>query len=160
MYGLHQSGHAWYFEIHKVLLKLGFRRLESCNYVYLFESGLVLLLYVDAIVIFGKNQNIIGKVLSLLKTHFNLKLLGKTRKLLSGEFKEKNNSLIIHQSTYINDVCERFKRFHIPISSLPISKGVVFSKADCPVAESDIKQMTNFPYHSSLVILVQYLLCC
>lgn len=55
LYGLHQSGYEWYFEIHKVLLKLGFRRFESRNCVYLFESGLVLLLYVGEIVIFGKN---------------------------------------------------------------------------------------------------------
>lgn len=150
LYGLHQSGREWYFEIHEVLLKLGFRKFESCNCVYLFESGLVLLLYVDDIVIFGRNQCIIDDVLSLLKNHFDLKLLGRTRKLLGVEFEEKGNSLLIHQSNYIVDVCERFKRFRIPITSLPISKGIVFSRADCPVAESDVRQMASYPYRSVL----------
>lgn len=60
--------------------------LENLNLVIVSESGLVLLLYVDDIVIFGKNQCIIDDVLSLLKNPFDLKLLGRTRRLLSVEF--------------------------------------------------------------------------
>lgn len=81
LYGLHQSGREWFSEIHEVLLKLGFRKLSSGNCVYLFGSGVVLLLYVDDIVSFGKHQELINKALSLLQKEFDIKVLGRTRKL-------------------------------------------------------------------------------
>ena len=52
LYGLHQSGRVWYFEINKVLLDLGFEKFEWCNCVYNFGSNILLLFYVDDIVIF------------------------------------------------------------------------------------------------------------
>lgn len=44
--------------------------------------------------------------------------------------------------------CMKFKKFRIQVSSLPICKGVIFSKADCPSSESDQKYMPQFPYCS------------
>lgn len=150
LYGLHQSGREWFYEIHQVLLKIGFRKFDACNCVYIFNSNIVLLLYVDDIVIFGRNQQVIDKVLELLGNHFDLKILGKTKKLLGVEFVEKNGVLEIHQSHYIDEVCNKFKHFKIPISSLPLSKGVVFSKVDCPVSQADINYMSKLPYRSVL----------
>lgn len=150
LYGLHQSGRVWFFEINKILLKIGFVKLEACNCVYVFNSEVVLLLYVDDIVIFGKRRCNIDKVLHLLGNHFDLKILGKTRKLLGVEFVEKDGLLEIHQTSYIDEVCERFKSFYIPLSSLPISKGVVFSKVDCPASDEDISRMSKLPYRNIL----------
>lgn len=56
IYGLKQSGREWFYEINKVLTSLGFLKLGCCNCVYTFDSFIVLLLHVDDIVIFGKNQ--------------------------------------------------------------------------------------------------------
>lgn len=58
----------------------------------MFGSGIVLLLYINDIVIFGRNQQIIDKVLKLFSSHFDLKLLGRTKKLLGVEFAEEGNS--------------------------------------------------------------------
>ena len=77
-----------YFEIFKVLLDLEFEKFEWCNFVYNFGSNILLLLYVDDIVIFGKTDEHINKVLILLKGRFDLKVLGKTKKLLGVEFEE------------------------------------------------------------------------
>lgn len=38
IYGLHQSGRMWFLEIHKILIKIGFTKFESCNCVYIFKS--------------------------------------------------------------------------------------------------------------------------
>lgn len=35
LYGLHQSGHEWFYEIHDILLGLGLKKLVSCNCVYI-----------------------------------------------------------------------------------------------------------------------------
>ena len=98
-----------YFEIFKVLLDLEFEKFEWCNFVYNFGSNILLLLYVDDIVIFGKAYKHINKILNLLKGSFDLKVLGETRKLLGVEFEEHkgethSTSVVIHQINYIEEV--------------------------------------------------------
>lgn len=149
LYGLHQSGRSWYFEINKVLLDIGFKRFSWCNCVYQFENDIVLLLYVDDIVIFGKTEKPIFKVLRMLESHFDLKSLGKTKKLLGVEF-EYENSLVLHQIPYIDDVYKRFQNFNPPITSLPIAKGSVYSKTQSPQSQTEIQEMKNYPYRNLL----------
>lgn len=150
LYGLHQSGRLWYQELNKVLLDLGFEKFAWCNCTYHFGESVVLLVYVDDIVIFGKNKSYIDKVLTLLQSKFDLKVLGVTKKLLGVEFEYNENSAHIHQSLYIDEVCDRFKDFHIPISSLPIVKGVKFSKNDCPGNQYEAEEASKFPYRNLL----------
>lgn len=150
LYGLHQSGRVWFFELNKVLLDLGFEKLQWCNCVYIFKNSIVLLIYVDDIVIFGITKKYIDQAIVLLSQRFDMKLLGKTKKLLGVDFVENKNGISIHQSSYIEEVCDRFKKFKFPISSLPICKGVVYSKTQCPQSSSDSEEMLNFPYRSVL----------
>lgn len=150
LYGLHQSGRAWYFEIHNTLLNIGFSKLDWCNCVYNFKNEVILLLYVDDIVLLGRSDNQIQKVFNLLNKHFDLKILGKTKKLLGVEFEEGEDSLVIHQLMYIEDICKRFKNFYFPISSLPIAKGSIYSKTQCPQSQIEIEEMKHFPYRNLL----------
>lgn len=152
LYGLHQSGRMWFYEIHKVLLDLGFTKFEWCNCVYNFHNSVILLLYVDDIVLFGKTEKHIFDILSLLEKHFDLKILGRTQKLLGVEFEENGNgtSILISQTTYIEEVFQRFCCFKPPISSLPIAKGVVFSKTQSPQTHDEVTEMKSFPYRSVL----------
>lgn len=150
IYGLHQSGRAWFGELHKTLVKLGFKKLDWANCVYTFNNHIVLLLYVDDFVLFGKSKRHIDNVVNLLSKHFDLKILGRTKKLLGVEFEEEGNSVLIHQSLYIEDICNRFKKFNFPISSLPISKGMVYSKVQCPQSSAETDEMRQYPYRSVL----------
>ncbi|GFT09222.1 retrovirus-related Pol polyprotein from transposon TNT 1-94 [Trichonephila clavipes] len=59
--------------------------------------------------------------------NFDLKIMGKTKKLLGIEFEELGNSLLIHQRSYIRRLCEIYEKYKYPVSSLPISKGHVLS---------------------------------
>lgn len=108
------------------------------------------MVYVDDIVIFGKTNKRIHEVVRLLEKHFDLKTLGKTRKLLGVEFEENSNLLSIHQLNYIEDVCNRFKEYLPPISSLPIAKGIVFSKSQSPKSQQEIDEMHKYPYSNLL----------
>ena len=149
LYGLHQSGRVWFMEINKVLTDIGFKKLEWCNCVYTLKSKIVLLLYVDDIVIFGKNKSIIEDSIKNISKFFDLKALGKTRKLLGVEFEEKDG-IFIHQKSYIEDVYDRFNEYHIPLTSLPIAKGTVFSKSQCPQTNPEVNEMLQYPYRSLL----------
>ncbi|GBN73280.1 Retrovirus-related Pol polyprotein from transposon TNT 1-94 [Araneus ventricosus] len=122
IYGLHQSGRQWFLEMDNVLKELNFLKLEWCNCVYMHKNKLILLLYVDDIILFAKNRKDLELGIDLLKRHFELKVLGKTRKHLGIEFMEVDGKLFIHQNSYIDKVCNLYSKFKFPISSLPIPK--------------------------------------
>lgn len=150
LYGLHQSGRQWFFEIHKVLLEIGFIKLAWCNCAYTFSNNIVLILYVDDFVVFGINKMVIDQILNTLVKHFDIKVLGRTKLLLGVEFVERDGYVLIHQGTYIKEVYERFTEYRIPITSLPISKGVIYSKLDCPKTDAETREMIKYPYRSVL----------
>ncbi|GFX08870.1 retrovirus-related Pol polyprotein from transposon TNT 1-94 [Trichonephila clavipes] len=89
-------------------------------------------------IIFGKEMENVNFVLQLLQKNFDLKIMGKTKKLLGIEFEELGNSLLIHQRSYIRRLCEIYEKYKYPVSSLPISKGQVLSKLDSPKTSEEI----------------------
>lgn len=147
LYGLHQSGREWHFEINKALLQLNFVKFKWCNCLYVFSNNILLILYVDDIVLFGKSSADIDNGIKLLKSKFDLKVLGKTKKLLGVNF-TYDNHLSIDQTEYIEDIYHRFKHFKIPQSTLPISKGTVLSQNQKPETEQEVEQMSKCPYRN------------
>lgn len=148
IYGLHQSGREWFFEINNKLQGLGFEKFLWCNCAYKLGNNIVLLLYVDDIVLFGRSNTEINRAVNLLKKHFDLKILGKTKKLLGVNFIEGNNEILIHQSDYIEKICNKYEKFKYPITSLPIAKGTVYSKKQCPQSQAEKEEMEKIPYRN------------
>ncbi|KFM74814.1 Copia protein, partial [Stegodyphus mimosarum] len=150
IYGLHQSGREWFCEFESTLENLHFKKIQWCNCVYK-GSNVILLLYVDDIVIFSKDQHSIDKVISQLSKFFDLKVLGKTKTLLGIEFLENENGLFIHQQNYIEEIFEKFKHFQIPVTSVPIAKGTILTKLDCPSTSAEMRKL---PFRNLLGCLV------
>ncbi|GBN04106.1 Retrovirus-related Pol polyprotein from transposon TNT 1-94 [Araneus ventricosus] len=145
IYGLHQSGRQWFLEMDNILKELNFLKLEWCNCVYMYKNKLILLLYVDGVILFAKNRKDLELGIDLLKRHFELKVLGKTKKLLGIEFMEVDGKLFIHQNSYFDKVCNLYSKFKFPISLLPIHKGQVLSKLDSPCTKQEVEEMSNLP---------------
>lgn len=118
------------------------------------------LLYVDDIVIFGKTQKHFDEDLTRLKSQFDIfsltqfiKKFCRTIKFLGVEIEDTPSGVVIHLMNCIDEVCSRLGKFKIlihPYSSLPVSKGVMFSRSNCPVSCHNIEQMSHFPYCSVL----------
>ncbi|GFU03051.1 retrovirus-related Pol polyprotein from transposon TNT 1-94 [Trichonephila clavipes] len=100
----------------------------------------------DDIVMFGETKKDLDNGITLLQGHFDLKILGKTKKLL--DIEEKNEKLYIHQCSYIEKLCRQYERFKFPVSSLPIPKGLALSKLDCPSTPAEINEMSKYPYRN------------
>ncbi|GBM11641.1 Retrovirus-related Pol polyprotein from transposon TNT 1-94 [Araneus ventricosus] len=145
IYGLHQSGRQWFLELENMLIKLKFKKLDWCNCVYTFKDNVILLFYVDDIIVFGKEIQNVDFALNLLQDNFDLKALGRTKKLLGIEFEEQGNDLFIHQKSYSERVFRTYAKDKFPVSSLPISKGQVLSKLDSPKTS---EELLNFPYRN------------
>lgn len=56
LYGFHQSGREWLFEINKVLFKMGFSKLLWSNCVSSYDNDSISLLYMDDFVLFLKTE--------------------------------------------------------------------------------------------------------
>ena len=50
----------------------------------------------------------------------------------------------IHQQLYIDELVKKIKSFHIPIPSLPIVKGIEYSKSNFSDTEEEKQEMTKF----------------
>ncbi|GBM99097.1 Retrovirus-related Pol polyprotein from transposon TNT 1-94 [Araneus ventricosus] len=150
IYGLKQSGREWFQEMNTALERLKFHKLKWVNYVYIYQNNVVLLLYVNDIILIGRSNDYINKVIELLKCHFDLRIIGKTRKLLGVEFQELDGNLFMYQNDYINKICKLYKEYYFPVSSLPIAKGTVLSKLQCPTTSVENTEMKNYPYRSLL----------
>lgn len=147
IYGLKQSGREWFHELSSVLEDLKFRKLKWANGVF-HKAEVVLLLYVDDIIVLGKTESCVLKAINILETRFDLKILGRTKTLLGVQFSETNGMVCIDQTQYIEEIYQRFSKFNPPITSLPIAKGTVYSKSQRPSTESEIKEMSQYPYRS------------
>lgn len=150
IYGLHQSGREWFYEIDSYLKSINFKKFEWCNCTYVYKNNAVLLLYVDDIIILGENQEVIQRIISIISVKYEITILGKTRNLLGITFEETEEGILIHQEDYIKNLEKRFKAYNIPKSTLPIAKGYSLSKRLSPKTEEEKREMRRFPYRNIL----------
>ena len=62
LYGLGQSPREWYQSVYNLLIKIGFRAYESDRSVFVNNAGIVIIMYVDDIVLFGKDKQAVASV--------------------------------------------------------------------------------------------------
>lgn len=84
--------------------------------------------------------------MDLLKKFFNLKVLGKTKKLLGVKFEETNGKLHIHQSTYNDKICSLYSKYNFSTCSVPMLKSLVLSKMYYPTNHYETDELSKNPY--------------
>ncbi|GAA0151146.1 transmembrane signal receptor [Lithospermum erythrorhizon] len=120
LYGLKQAPRQWYkkFEMFMVEYSFGRTATDPCVFIKEVSSGdfIVLLLYVDDMLIVGKNIGTINELKRRLSTAFEMKDLGRAKNILGMEDR-KQQILWLSQKKYILKV---FTRFNME-SSKPVS---------------------------------------
>jgi len=76
LYGLKQSLHCWYHWIHEFMLEHSFRWAEADHAVY-YTDRLIVAIYVDDLVIVGKELNDVNSMKCLLASIFEMIDLGE-----------------------------------------------------------------------------------
>jgi hypothetical protein len=111
-YGLKQAPKQWHEKFYGTLTSAGFvvNEADKCVYYrYGGVEGVILCLYVDDILIFGTNLNMIKKVKEFLSQNFEMKDLGEADVILNIKLvKESNGGVILTQSHYVENVLSRF----------------------------------------------------
>ncbi len=130
LYGLKQSPRYWYQTLKAALIKMGLTRLESdhCVFMGLAEGPrkeVLVLVYVDDLLITGRNSSAISLVKSGLQSSFNLKDMGSVKFFLGVRISRDrpNQTITLYQDTYIQKVLERFSLSECRPTKTPISVG-------------------------------------
>jgi hypothetical protein len=132
LYGLKQAPKQWHEKFDQTMTSAGFiaNEADKCVY-YRFGGGegVILCLYVDDILIFGTNLNVIEEVKDFLSKNFDMKDLGVADvilniKLLKGE----NGGVTLLQSHYVEKILSRFGYSDCKPVSTPYDPSLILRK--------------------------------
>lgn len=151
LYGLKQAARVWNQKIHAFLIKLGFVRSNADPCLYI-KKFLYITIWVDDLLIVGKNGRDIANVKGQLAGEFEMKDLGKLEYFLGMRImRSLNGSISIDQNGYIRQILERFGMEASKPVSTPIATGTRLVIGE---TESNIKQ-----YQAMVGSLMYAMLC-
>ncbi|GKF68885.1 retrovirus-related pol polyprotein from transposon TNT 1-94 [Tanacetum coccineum] len=123
---------------------------ESSVYYRSYAAGeyIYLLLYVDDMQIACKSKAKIRSTKSLLKKEFDMKELGKAKKILGMEIVRDRSRKILRmaQSGYVFKILNNFKGDNGKSVQMPLGGYFKLSLKDCPVRDCDVKRMSKVSY--------------
>lgn len=137
LYGLKQAGRQWNKKLHKVLVSMGFKRLESDRSVYIYVRDnvrIIIPVHVDDLTLASKSQAAIDRTIEELSKHFKLRNLGPTTFLLGIAISRDRpkRTICLSQRQYIVDMLERYNLDKCNSVLTPMENGLHFSKQQAP----------------------------
>ncbi len=114
LYGLKQSPRAWYHKFDTFMRSQGYKRsnADHCLYTKRASDGslLLLILYVDDMLIAGRNVTELDALQQSLRTRFDMKDLGNANHILGMRISRDrpNRGLYLSQRDYLDKVLHRF----------------------------------------------------
>lgn len=109
IYDLKQPPHQWYQTLHDYLVNTGIRCLESDHSVFV-GGYLIITVYVNDLLIGGKDMDIINSFKESLTRTFKMTDLGPVRQYLGMEITRDraNRTLCLKQASYTNKMLIKF----------------------------------------------------
>jgi hypothetical protein len=109
IYGLKQSGRRWYEKLSNIMEKLGFKRCEVDQAVFIHRDGekiVIIAVHVDDLMIAASGKELMDKVKRELSRELDITDQGEIHWLLGIEIKRDrdNKTISLSQRTYINAV--------------------------------------------------------
>nr|ABA96931.2 retrotransposon protein, putative, Ty1-copia subclass [Oryza sativa Japonica Group] len=131
LYGLKQAPKQWHEKFDKTLTSAGFAVNEADKCVYYHHGGgegVSLCLYVDDILIFGTNLEVINEVKSFLSQNFDMKDLGVADVILNIKLIRGENGITLLQSHYVEMILNRFGYIDSKPSPTPYDPSLLLRK--------------------------------
>nr|GEW86692.1 retrotransposon protein, putative, Ty1-copia subclass [Tanacetum cinerariifolium] len=124
------------------------------------DSYVYLLLYVDDMLIAAKNMAVINDLKALLKSEFEMKDLGATKKILGMEIchDRKAGRLWVSQKSILRKFCRHFFDQSKPIST-PLVAHFKLDRSTVPGTDKEVKYMKTIPYSSAVGSLMYAMVC-
>lgn len=165
LYGLKQAPRQWYKKFESVMEKHGYSKTTSdhCVFFQKFSDSdfIILLLYVDDMLIVGRNISRIDGLKKQLNKFFAMKDLGPVKHILGMQtFRDRAaKKLYLSQEKYIEKVLHRFNMDKVKVVSSPIASTFKLSKEQCPSTDEEKEDMAKVPYSSAVGSLMYAMVC-
>jgi hypothetical protein len=132
LYGLKQAPKQWHEKFKTTLTSAGFVVNEADRCVYYQQGGgqsVILCLYVDDILIFRTNIDVINEVKSFLSNNFDIKDLGEANVILNIKLIKDESGITLLQFHYVEMVLSRFGYMDNKPSPTPYDPSVTLRKS-------------------------------
>src|SRR5271155_5336503 len=143
IYGLKQAPRVWNQKIQCFLESIGFEQTYSDPCVYVNkEKGIILAMWVDDLIIFGKDLNSVNDLKARLNEEYEMKDMGELKYFLGIQVHRDRERKIIHisQPGYNRTILERFGMQDSKPASTPLSNGARLTKATMADVLTDQKE--------------------
>ena len=147
IYGLKQSPRIWMQTLTLTLNALGFKPLisDSCVFKHV-SKRFYILVFVDDIVICGSDEKFRSFIVKSLQKVYTLRDLGDLSHFLGLQIvKDKHNNITIHQSNYIEQMCDTFDDNN-HTTTMPYKPLSTFDSTQQPTDKSEQEAMKKYPY--------------
>ena len=165
IYGLKQATLQWYKKFDSFMTSQEYKRTfaDPCVYVrrFPYDNIIILLLYVDDMLIVGRDADMIQKLKRELSKTFDMKDLGSAKRILGMEIlrDRKVGKLWLSQERYIERMLEMFNMKNSKPVSIPLAGHFKLSKRLCPSTKKGKGEMSIIPYSSSVGRLMYAMVC-
>ncbi|KAI3669369.1 hypothetical protein L6452_40603 [Arctium lappa] len=126
LYGLKQAPRAWYDRLSNFLLANSFEKGTTDTTLFFKKrKGEILLvqIYVDDIIFRSTNDLYCKKFESLMKSEFEMSMMGELTFFLGLQVKQTTKGIFINQSKYVSDILEKYKLSDSSPMKTPMSTG-------------------------------------
>lgn len=165
LYGLKQAPRQWYKKFDLFMTQHNFTKTSAdhCVFVKNYENGesIILLLYVDDMLIVGKDKAKIAALKKALSKSFAMKDLGAVKKILGMKIirDRLKRMLWMSQEEYLKKVLERFNMHNAKPVHVPLPGHLKLSKTQCPENDQEKEEMSKVPYSSAVGSLMYAMVC-
>ena len=128
----------WYLKFESIIENQGYKKTSSdhCVFFQKFSDDdfIILLLYVDDMLIVGKNKSRIAVLKKELSNSFAMKDLGPSKKILGIQIHRDRHEkkLSLSQKEFIEKLLKRFNMTETKLVSTPLAKHFKFSTTQSP----------------------------
>lgn len=131
IYGLKQAARVWNEKLTNVLFKIGFRQSEEDDCLFLREDGISLLVYVDDMLILGKDTSEMIGIEEEISKHFLITSLGEVTHFLGMKIERDSDGLYhLSQAAYLNRLFVRFSMTDCKSSLIPLDPAYLTTDDD------------------------------
>jgi hypothetical protein len=151
LYGLRTSPRAWYNHLNKFITSLGFKRciLEPCLYYGRRNGDLVLIcIYVDDILIAGKDREYVESVKAKFCENFEMTDLGELHSFLNIRVTRTTNTIYLDQGVTARKIVEKYGSYlgtRIRKNPLPKNAAEILNE-DGVYSETQMDYIQTFPF--------------